>query len=890
MSSIRTAIELYDAFSTPMMSIVNAVSLGMSAITELQSTMNESVSFDVADTAREQMNQVTAAIEEARAKLAEPVTHENTSLTWDSPTMDTFTTSGIERFQQELQSANSIMESLNTTQMKIATQAQRTEIFPQNMISDMTDMQSHIQAIQQKIQQLENNPMNMGVTGANNELERLRSQLSQALGEQNQLNTAMNNMDVGSANEAYMRLSQTIATTERYIRDNTDEQGRFNQAVQNCYSQTMKVSDGFAGWQRAIIVANQAMGLIKSTLSSIGVMDMSGAFNRLDTMNRFEKTITIMTGDAHLANAALSQLRETTLGTAYGLDVAAKSTQGFMTRGMSLGAATNQVRVWADAVSFYGEGTNAQLESVVDAIGKMYSKGKVEADQLDRLFDAGIGAAEIYANAVGESVSAVKEDLSAGTISAYKFIDVVSQAMDSGISAGAAKDAGSTWATTFANMHAVITRGWTSIITGLDAALASHGLPSSMEMVSSFGNKMESVLNSVGNAMNFLVDVTMNVYDIMSTVSGFIADNWSIIEPLIIGVVTAMSLYTAALIANNIVQGISNVQKAFAAVAEYKNAKAILANSAAYTAETVATASATVAQASFNTALAACPITWIIVGIIAIIAIFYAAVAAVNHFAGTSVSATGLIAGVIALAGAAIWNTILGVINFIIGIGVELYNLIATFANFFANVFNDPVGAILNLFSGMFDFILGIVQDAAKLIDTILGTDMASAVEGFRNDFADAVNDIIGDQTVVMEKLDASDYQFDGIDYGDAWDAGYSFGEGIDEKISNFELSDIFGKNDISNPDIDASNMATDISGIAGDTKDVKDSLDISQEDLKYMRDMAERDAVNRYTTAEIKVDMTNNNTVSSSMDLDGMIHELAVGVNEAMDKAAERG
>lgn len=264
-------------------------------------------------------------------------------------------------------------------------------------------------------------------------------------------------------------IGQEMEEVHQQINNNIEAQNRFNDTIADCHSKVVQVDSGFKGWEKAIVVANNALGLVKNVLGDAGVMDMSGAFGRIDTMNRFQKTITTMTGDAGLAEAALAKLKDVTVGTAYGLDVASKATQGFITRGMSLGAATEQIRIWADAVSFYGEGTNEQLESVVDAIGKMYSKGTVEADQLDRLFDAGIGAAEIYANAVGESVSDVKDQLSDGTIAAADFISVVSQAMDSGLSNGAAKTAGDTWATTFANVGAAINRGWVDIIENLDA-------------------------------------------------------------------------------------------------------------------------------------------------------------------------------------------------------------------------------------------------------------------------------------------------------------------------------------------------------------------------------------------------------------------------------------
>lgn len=103
--------------------------------------------------------------------------------------------------------------------------------------------------------------------------------------------------------------------------------------MEDCHPQVSRVTGEFAGWQKGIIVANNAIGLIKNTLGRIGVMDMGGAFDRIDTMNQFQKMVSIMTGDSNMANAALESLKDTTLGTAYGLDVASKATQGFLTRG-----------------------------------------------------------------------------------------------------------------------------------------------------------------------------------------------------------------------------------------------------------------------------------------------------------------------------------------------------------------------------------------------------------------------------------------------------------------------------------------------------------------------------------------------------------------------------
>ena len=127
-----------------------------------------------------------------------------------------------------------------------------------------------------------------------------------------------------------------------------------------------------------------------------------------------------------------------------------------------------------------------------------------------------------------------------------------------------------------------------------------------------------------------------------------------------------------------------------------------------------------------------------------------------------------------------------------------------------------------------------------------------------------------------------------------AWDAGYSFGEGIDESIANFDPSSLFDTNvpgagdyaDLSNY---GAGLAGDVGDIAGNTGAIKDSMDITEEDLKYLRDIAEQETINRFTTAEITIDQSGmQNIIKNGMDLDGIVSGLTDAVNEVVDIIAE--
>nr|DAQ50322.1 MAG TPA: tail tape measure [Caudoviricetes sp.] len=705
-------------------------------------------------------------------------------------------------------------------------------------------------------------------------------------------------------------IGQEMEEVHQQINNNIEAQNRFNDTIADCHSKVVQVDSGFKEWEKAIVVANNALGLVKNVLGDAGVMDMSGAFGRIDTMNRFQKTITTMTGDAGLAEAALAKLKDVTVGTAYGLDVASKATQGFITRGMSLGAATEQIRIWADAVSFYGEGTNEQLESVVDAIGKMYSKGTVEADQLSRLFDAGIGAAEIYANAVGESVSQVQDDLSDGTISAAQFLTVVSQAMDAGVSSGAAKTAGDTWATTFANVGAAINRGWVEIIENLDAALASRGLPSTMEMVQMFGQTVENTLDTVAWYMGMVVDLAMNIGNAMTEAGSFVSDNWGVIAPIIYGVVAALAAY--ALIAG-VVAVINGVSAAAQAV---HNAQTAMA--------TGATFAYTASQYGLNAALLACPLTWIILLISALVVVIVLVCAHIAKMGGTAQTAFGVFCGAVNVGLQYFKNFGLAIADVVLAI----WNSITAIAGNIPIAFHNALAEAKSYFYG-FEYvvvsIIAAIGDALNKLPFVSfdTSGLWSAANGYAAKAMQAANSK-QEYNSISDAWNEGKNTFEVFQDGwvqEAYNKGANWGDGISDKVSDkiSGLKDFFNPSD-GLPDKDdhqkdyssilgdssLGNIAGNTGDIAGntgslddiagntgntaeDTARIADAVDITDDDLKYLRDIAERDIIDRTVFTKVEVNMGGvTNQVNNMSDLDDIADRLNGVLQEQIMISAE--
>ena len=228
MGLLENQVTLIDAISAPINSIINAVNSTVNVFRQAQGALNDT--FDPAEilNAQRAINAANDALERFRQA------GQSIQFNWQPDSgIEVFQTSGIERYRQELAGANSLIGQLAASQERITQNAVYGNILPPNAANDMISLNQRIAQIQQRITQISAQPMDIVSSAENRELEQLRMQLNSAVELQNQLNAAVDNMDVAGANNAYLQLSQTIGNTERYIRDNINEQNRFNNAIQS---------------------------------------------------------------------------------------------------------------------------------------------------------------------------------------------------------------------------------------------------------------------------------------------------------------------------------------------------------------------------------------------------------------------------------------------------------------------------------------------------------------------------------------------------------------------------------------------------------------------------------------------------------------------------------
>lgn len=913
MSSIQTGIELNDQFSGVLNNIISSVNLAVSAMYDMQQSMNADIDTSSLEGARDEINQATAAIEamnqaasrQTAPDIAPPVVDggnqepisvpvdpvlpdplvENPEpirpeiqpnappdpepveipVTWNTDGVDVFTGTGVERFQQEVQSANDMLNTLNTTQARISQTAQGMDILPDAAVQDMNTMQQRLSAIQQRIQQIENNPVNVGADNANAELEQLRMQLNQAIQEQNSLNQAMQNMDVSAANDAYLRLSQTVGNTERYIRDNVDEQGRFNQEIS-------------AGTQQA----NELTNTIKRAVAAyVSIQSVGKALNISDELVQTTSRLNMMNDGvqttAELVNMVYAAAQDARGSFSQMADVVAR----FGNNAKDAFSSSEEVVAFADLIQKQMTIAGASTQEAANAelqLSQALGSGVLRGDELNSIFEQAPNLIQNIADYLDVPIGKIREMAADGELSA----DVVKAAIFS-----AADDINSkfnempmTWGQIWQSMQNTALIAFQPVLQRLNDLANSEAF--------------QTFIQGAIEAMATLANVVLNIFELVGTVGGFIADNWSVISPIIYGVIAALAVYAAYL-------GIVKAIELASAAASMIHSLAMSAKIAVMAAVTGQTMAATAAQMGYNGALYACPVVWIIMLLIALIAIIFAVCNAIAKMTGIANSGFGVITGGVNVVIQFFKNLGLTVANIALGIG----NAIAALASNMMTAFHNAICSVQSWFYNLLSTALSVIEGICAALNKLPFVEFDySGISSAADDYAAKASEAAGNKEDYQSISDAFNEGFTTFDAfqdgwaSDAFNAGAAWGDGVADKVSNFSLSDVFGQTDIPNVGdytsgfsdaIANSGVGDGIGNIDDNTGKIKDSLDITEEDLKYLRDIAEQEAINRFTTAEINVDMSGmQNTVNSGDDIDGFMTKLTDSVNEAVDNMTE--
>lgn len=492
------------------------------------------------------------------------------------------------------------------------------------------------------------------------------------------------------------------------------------------------------------------------------------------------------------------------------------------------------------------EASNAMYQ-----LNQAMASGRLQGDEYRSIIENAPMLANAIAESMGVSRAELKELSSEGAITA----EVIKNAM-----ANCADDVNRQ----FNEMP--MTFGQAMNLIQNEAAAKFQAVADSFSGMINSGD-LQVIADTIGGALTIAAYVAIGAIKGLSTVLGFLRDNMYWLKPLFIAGAVALGVYTAALIAYKVATGLAAIVTTAKAAAEMMS--------------TGATFAATAAQHGFNAALYACPITWIVLAVLLLVAALYAGIGALNHFAGTSISATGVVAGTFFALGASIWNII-----------AFLWNIFAAIAEFFVNVWNHPVYAVKSMIGNMVKSVLNIFKSFLSGVDDV-ATGLANAFISAVNTAIEGINwlleaidsipfidvgrvDTLGKMTSITSTLDdwgkgiddwigeePADYwkapTMDMMDVGQAYNNGYAAGQGLENWVgnlgNNLGIDNLAG--DLANGMEDMASAAGAPNVKGGKLDKIGGEVELSDEDIKMLKDIASTKFVNKFTTLQPNMQVT---------------------------------
>lgn len=509
------------------------------------------------------------------------------------------------------------------------------------------------------------------------------------------------------------------------------------------------------------------------------------------------------------------------------------------------------------------EGQSAAMLQLTQAM----AAGALRGEELNSILENAPGIARAIESYMGVAEGSIKSYAEEGLITA----DVVKNALLSVADETNAKfeSMPMTWAQICTKMQNTALAAFEPVLTRLNQVANSA--------------QFNTVIDGAINGLAMLASVATGVLDLLINGASFVVDNWSWISPIVYGLAAAFIAYNAAALITN------GINTAAAAIDAVRAARLAMT---------------TAAQYGLNAALAACPINWIVALVIALVAAIYAACSAIAKFTGIANSGFGVICGGINVVVQFFVNLGLTIANIALGIWNALGACAQNIGIAFSNVISGVQAWFYNLLSTVLTVVAGICEALNKLpfveFDYSGITNAASDYAAKAAEASGNIQDFVSVGDAFNEGMSTFDTWQDGW-VGDAFNAGANWGDGVASGISD-AVGGLFDMDLGAATDYGAGGLGTggygdfamdDLLGNTGQTAAntgaAADALSTSTEELEYLRDIAERDAINRFTTAEVRIDMTGmTNRIEGGADLDGVISTLTDGFTEALLTAAE--
>ena len=870
MSSIQTGIELQDNFSNVAQGVVESMYNMTAAAYEASQAVSSNVDTSSIQAATEEINQATAAMDELNAAasrptassvaqpvvdggngqvinvdvnpvLPDPLVENPEPLTLDiQPNAPPTGEIGqrIENIRNQLNDVLSMQQQIDQT-------AATVDVLPDEVTNRMSRVNALIEQIQANLAFSVENPFGLGGNEIEQQLSAIERSLNQAVTQQNMLNNAVGN-------------------TGDSINDNIHEQEQFNQEIS-------------AGTQQA----NELTNTIKRAVAAyVSIQSVGKALNISDELVQTTSRLNMMNDGvqttAELVNMVYAAAQDARGSFSQMADVVAR----FGNNAKDAFSSSEEVVAFADLIQKQMTIAGASTQEAANAelqLSQALGSGVLRGDELNSIFEQAPNLIQNIADYLDVPIGKIREMAADGELSA----DVVKAAIFS-----AADDINSkfnempmTWGQIWQSMQNTALIAFQPVLQRLNDLANSEAF--------------QTFIQGAIEAMATLANILLNVFELVGTVGGFIADNWSVISPIIYGVIAALAVYAAYL---GIVKGIEIASAAATAI----HSVAMSAKIGVMAALTGQTMAATAAQMGYNGALYACPVVWIIMLILALIVVIFAVCNAIAKMTGIANSGFGVITGGVNVVIQFFKNLGLTVANIALGIG----NAIAALASNMMSAFHNAICSVQSWFYNLLSTALSVIEGICSALNKLPFVEFDySGISSAADDYAAKASEAAGNKEDYQSISDAFNEGFTTFDAfqdgweSDAFNAGAAWGDGIADKVSNFSLSDVFGQTDIPNVGdytsgfndaIANSGVGDSIGNIDDNTGKIKDSLEVSEDELKYLRDIAEQESINRFTTAEVTINQTNNNNVSSDTDLDGFITALDDAMGEAIESITE--